>query len=236
MGARHLDREERVGAPTSDEHACPRRPRARLAARCGVGRPAAAALTGCGDDEEVSTPAAEVEEAPHFAYSGAEGPARWGSLDESYALCAEGDEQSPIDLSGAKKGSPAPVSFDYLDEDVEMENNGHSVEAVPDPGSTVEIDGEPYDLEQFHFHASSEHLVDGESYPLEFHFVNRAADDSLAVFGLFAEQGRRTPPSTASPRPSRRRETRSRSPGRSISRRCCRRTPTEPSAGATRAR
>ena len=149
---------------------------------------------GCGDDEgDATTTAAELEAVPHFAYSGEEGPRRWGDLDESYELCAEGDEQSPIDLSAAKKGSPAPVGFDYGEAEIELENNGHSVEAVVAPGSTVEIDGTGYGLLQFHFHASSEHLVDGTSFPLEFHFVNEADDGGLAVFGVFAERGRENP-------------------------------------------
>ncbi len=152
---------------------------------------AAASSTGCGDDETVATTSAE--EAPHFSYSGAEGPAKWGSIDDSYALCGEGDEQSPIDLSAAKKGSPAPVSFDYREAEIELDNNGHSVEAFVEPGSTVEVDGTGYELERFHFHASSEHLVDGKSFPLEFHFVNEADDGGVVVFGVFAERGRENP-------------------------------------------
>lgn len=150
-------------------------------------------VAGCGDDGEETTTAAESAETPDFTYSGKEGPKHWAELDKSFKLCDHGDHQSPIDLAGAEKGSPPPVSFDYLEEEVELENNGHSVEAGFEPGSAVEIGGTDYELLQFHFHSASEHLSEGKSHPLEFHFVNEAADGSLAVFGVFADQGRENP-------------------------------------------
>ncbi len=195
---------------------------------------AAASSTGCGDDETATT--ASAEEAPHFSYSGADGPAKWGSIDDSYALCAEGDEQSPIDLSAAEKGSPTPVSFDYLEAEVELENNGHSVEAVPEPGSTVEIDGTVLELDNFHFHASSEHVVDGKSYPLEFHFVNQAEDGSLAVFGVFVEEGRANPAfdGLTEDVPSEEGGVEQVCGDRQPRKTCCPTTPRMPTAGATR--
>jgi len=40
-------------------------------------------------------------------------------------------------------------------------NNGHSIQVDYDPGSTLEIGGVAYPLAQFHFHALSEHMLNG---------------------------------------------------------------------------
>mgnify|MGYP003297106922 CR=1 FL=1 len=46
------------------------------------------------------------------------------------------------------------------------------------------IRGRHFELLQFHFHAASEHTIDGESFPLEGHFVFKAKDGRLAVVGV----------------------------------------------------
>ena len=51
------------------------------------------------------------------------------------------------------------------------------------------IDGEPYALLQFHFHAHSEHAIGGVHAPLELHLVHRSAHGELAVVGVFFEAG-----------------------------------------------
>ncbi len=50
-----------------------------------------------------------------------------------------------------------------------------------------------YALVQFHFHAPSEHTVDGEHFPMEMHFVHQAADGALAVVGVLIEEGVENP-------------------------------------------
>ncbi len=47
------------------------------------------------------------------------------------------------------------------------------------------VDDVRYDLIQFHFHALSEHTIDGADYPLELHFVHASANtDVLVVWGI----------------------------------------------------
>jgi carbonic anhydrase len=128
-----------------------------------------------------------------WSYSGATGPEHWGSIDPAYKLCSQGDQQSPIDLRDGERASPPKLTVGYSTSSLELGNNGHSVEALPEPQGGIELGGDQYDLIQFHFHAPSEHTIDGRSLPLELHFVNEAQDGSLAVLGVMAIEGAANP-------------------------------------------
>ena len=125
----------------------------------------------------------------HWEYTGDHGPDHWVDLCTGYSACG-GETQSPINITGAvDNASLSALSFNYDTTAVEIENNGHTVEFVCDPGSKLTIGGTEYELLQFHYHGLSEHEVNGNHYPLEVHFVNKATDDNYAVVGLFIEEG-----------------------------------------------
>jgi len=70
-------------------------------------------------------------------------------------------------------------------------NNGHSIQVNMRAGGYIELDGSRYDLVQFHFHHRSEHTVDGKHFPMEAHFVHKAAKGSgLAIIAVFFDEGR----------------------------------------------
>ena len=48
-----------------------------------------------------------------WGYDGPGAPEHWASLSEEYATCADGQRQSPIDVSGYDRGDAAPISFSY---------------------------------------------------------------------------------------------------------------------------
>jgi carbonic anhydrase len=79
------------------------------------------------------------------------------------------------------------ISLDYSAKITKAENNGHSIQ-VTDSGTAI-INQRQFNLRQFHFHAESEHTVDGKHYPLEIHFVNQAQDGRIAVIAVFFEEG-----------------------------------------------
>ena len=69
-------------------------------------------------------------------------------------------------------------------------NNGHTIQLNVPPGSTLRSHGDVYDLVQFHFHAPSEHPVDGKHFPMEVHFVHKKqVMGGLGVLGIFLEAG-----------------------------------------------
>jgi carbonic anhydrase len=145
---------------------------------------------GCGEKDEGQ---AGGTSPPAFSYSGDTGPSHWDELDPANEECDEGRRQSPIDLEGAKPSPLPELEFSYRPGTVTLENNGHSVEAGHPAGNSVQIEDTTYELDQFHFHAPSEHDLGGRSFPLEFHFVNLAEDGSTAVVGVFAKEGRSNP-------------------------------------------
>ena len=126
---------------------------------------------------------------PHWTYEGEEGPSHWGELDQAYATCGAGKSQSPIDVANPSEQDLTNISFHYEPSEVNILNNGHTVQVNYDAGSYIELDNVRYDVVQFHYHASSEHTIDGESFPAELHIVHKSADGNLAVVGILLKEG-----------------------------------------------
>jgi len=125
----------------------------------------------------------------HWSYKGEGGPSNWGKLSAEYALCGNGHNQSPINLSGFVEADLPALTFNYAGMAIELVNNGHTVQANYHPGSNLVVDGRIFHLKQFHFHAPSENLLNGKSYPLEAHFVHADDDGNLAVVAVLFENG-----------------------------------------------
>lgn len=139
------------------------------------------------------TGAALAAEAPHWTYAGEHGPAHWADLDPNYATCAVGQYQSPIDLGADGPETSAPIDVRYELVPLTVLNNGHTVQIAAEAAGRLQSAGSTYDLLQVHFHAPSEHLIDGRPVPVEAHFVHKAEDGRLAVLGVFLVEGAENP-------------------------------------------
>ena len=138
-------------------------------------------------------------EAAHWGYEAGNGPEDWGMMSPEWILCADGLQQSPIDLADAAAATlPAAEIHTPTGQEVEILNqagvigaldNGHTIQINSKTGETMTVGDETYSLVQFHFHAPSEHTVDGEHFPMEMHFVHQATDGALAVVGVLIEEG-----------------------------------------------
>lgn len=126
-----------------------------------------------------------------WTYHGAHGPTHWGMLGSE--LCAQGAQQSPIDVELKKvhplRGSASDLNISYGATSLDMVNNGHSIQANVGDGETVTFKGREYRLVQFHFHTPSEHQIEHVSYPMEMHLVNQDPDGRLLVIGLMVKEG-----------------------------------------------
>jgi carbonic anhydrase len=102
--------------------------------------------------------------------------------------------QSPIDIvtataERAEDNEPLGLQIWHSVAPVDkVEDNGHAVQ-VDSHTTEAMIRGRHFRLAQFHFHAASEHTIDGKHFPLEGHFVFKAQDGRLAVIGVMFQEG-----------------------------------------------
>ena len=73
--------------------------------------------------------------------------------------------------------------------DVKVVNNGHTIVVNAAKGSTTSVGDATFPLVQMHFHAPSEHTIDGKSFPVEVHFVHITAEKKIAVIGVMITEG-----------------------------------------------
>jgi carbonic anhydrase len=101
--------------------------------------------------------------------------------------------QSPIDIAATAPKDLPNITFNYQTVPIEIINNGHTVQVNYPSGSFIELDGERFDLVQFHFHSPSEHRMRGRSADAEMHLVHKSASGGLAVVGVMIEEGPHNP-------------------------------------------
>jgi carbonic anhydrase len=137
-----------------------------------------------------SASASAADETPHWSYSGDDGPEHWGELSSDNAMCNQGKNQSPIDLTGSVDADLPPLEFDFSNPGRTDEiNNGHTIQFNISPGNFTTVDGQRYEVIQGHFHSPSEHRINGESFPMEIHLVHANENGDLAVLGILFEEG-----------------------------------------------
>ena len=130
-------------------------------------------------------------EKPHAAewgYEGDIGPKNWGDLSPAYILAKQGEQQSPIDISKPIQKDLPRVVFNYRPAKINLVYNGHTIEEEED-GSHIRIEDKFFELKQFHFHAPSEHTINGSHADMEMHLVHKAEDGAVAVVAVMIKQG-----------------------------------------------
>ncbi|KAG0515073.1 hypothetical protein BDA96_10G247600 [Sorghum bicolor] len=120
----------------------------------------------------------EDEEDFSYRRDAGNGPARWGMIRRDWATCSVGLMQSPIGLTDTVAGlsdRPGHVGRSYRPAAASLVNRGHDimVRFNTDPGGVV-VDGVAYRLRQMHWHAPSEHTINGRRYALELHMLHQS--------------------------------------------------------------
>ena len=119
------------------------------------------------------------------------GPPQWGAARLRLRGVWTGTSQSPVNISRPVRGGGPSLKFKYRDNELVVENTGHVIE-VPIPaedGDTLKIGKSAYTLQQYHFHAPSEHTLNGRHYDLEAHLVHQDAAGQTAVVAVFMKIG-----------------------------------------------
>jgi carbonic anhydrase len=136
--------------------------------------------------------AAEATEAAQKPAAAEGEPAEHPGVNYIFPEVTEGQSQSPINIvtSRAVPGKHR-IKFHYRSSKEHVDNLGHTIKVTYDAGSTLDYDGQSYDLVQFHFHTPSEHLLDGVTYPMEMHLVHAQHDhpEHLLVVGVLFKEG-----------------------------------------------
>lgn len=143
----------------------------------------------CGEDEK-GLPSCDGAE---YEYEGAFGPESWDEICVDWTPCG-GKSQSPINISGAvEDASLADIPLTYATIPTSIINKGHTIQvtvATIGTPCSIELNGETYELIQFHTHTHSEHEVNGQHSPMEIHFVHKnETTGKLVVIGVFVEEG-----------------------------------------------
>lgn len=124
-----------------------------------------------------------------WGYAGKIGPDRWAKLDGTYLTCANGHEQSPLDIRGAKPVRLSPLEFHYRSGQPTLTNDGHTIVAKVEPGSYFQVDGHRYDLVQFTFHHPSEEAVKGQLSDMEVQLLHKDAEGKMAIISVRMTEG-----------------------------------------------
>ncbi|MBI4742045.1 MAG: carbonic anhydrase family protein [Betaproteobacteria bacterium] len=136
--------------------------------------------------EEAAHPHADV----HWTYAGKTGAAKWGKLSDKFAACGVGQRQSPIDIRDAIRVDLPPIVFSYKAVPLTIIDNGHTVQVNAAGAGSITVEGEDYELLQFHFHKPSEERINGKAYDMVVHLVHKAKDGRLAVVAVMLQGGK----------------------------------------------
>lgn len=125
-----------------------------------------------------------------WSYDGDTGPEFWGDIKDASA-CKIGQKQSPIDIKKVTASTSAAPVINYAQEaSIRVNDNGHTIVYTPTTANnSIMLDGERFELKQFHYHTPSEHQFAGQNYPAEIHFVHANNAGNLAVIAVMLKQG-----------------------------------------------
>jgi carbonic anhydrase len=126
---------------------------------------------------------------PEWSYEGDRGPEHWGDLAPEFIQCKVGLNQSPVDLANTLDADLPPLKLNYTTNTTTIVNNGHTAQAGVEPGNTLVVGGETFELLQFHLHTPSEHSINGKQFAMETHYVHRNDKGELAVVGVLHDIG-----------------------------------------------
>lgn len=144
-------------------------------------------LAACASPTTAVAPPESTPEQWTYQADSPSGPENWGTLPGDEAC--SGPRQSPVDLVDPIPVQQRPPTVEYRTDTAEVLNNGHSVEFNPPAGGGIRSTaGITSTFDNLHFHAPSEHRIDGRQFPLELHFVNQSMKGAT-VIGLLVEEG-----------------------------------------------
>lgn len=150
-------------------------------------------LTSCEQTRKSETDQ-EGHDHLEWSYAGETSPEHWAELEKN-SDCS-GKRQSPVNILDIdvveKKDDTARNTLFYSPKTIltKVRNNGHTIQFDFDRGDSICSADSHYDLVQIHFHAPSEHTVNGVRYPIEIHLVHQNEEREYTVLAIFGIEGK----------------------------------------------
>lgn len=133
-----------------------------------------------------------------------EGPGNWGNRNPKWSLCNKGFSQSPIDFGPhCTAAYPLkPLLFNYLPvsgtskagsnsfKADQVTNDGHFPKISYEAGSFLSLSNDRFQVKEVHFHAPSEHKIEGHQFPLEMQIIHETSNGGIAAVSILYEEGR----------------------------------------------
>jgi len=125
-----------------------------------------------------------------WTYEGKTGAGKWARLSETFATCGIGTRQSPIDIRETIRADLPPIRFSYKPVPLSIVDTGHSIQVNTVGAGSITVDGEDYELVEFHFHKPSEEKINGKGYDMEAHLVHKSKAGRLTILAVMLQTGK----------------------------------------------
>lgn len=124
-----------------------------------------------------------------WAYSGPNGPDKWGSLNPDYAACNAGSQQSPINIDNTITAALKPIKRLQKFPLKNMVLKDHSLILDAGTGNMMVLDQKPYQLKYISVHVPSEHQIKQKSYAAELQMVHEDKAGHRVIIAVMLEEG-----------------------------------------------
>ena len=98
-------------------------------------------------------------------------------------------KQSPVNITKTVTNNSLPATLNFSLVEQTIQNNIDTIQVVAPGGSSIVLNEQQFKLVQFHVHTPSENTIQGQSFPLEFHFVHKSTQGKLAVVAVMVNEG-----------------------------------------------
>lgn len=114
-------------------------------------------------------------------------------MTNGYPLCA-GTTQSPVNIVAYTTADLPNILSDYDAAALIVQNTSRTFEVASSQFGSMTLNGTTWALSQFHFHAPSEHTLNGVSFGAELHLVHTNASGAIAVIGVLIQEASKDNP------------------------------------------
>lgn len=128
-----------------------------------------------------------------WAYSGARGPEKWGSLHPDFAACNAGSQQSPINIDNTITAALKPLKRlqKFPLKNIALKDNSLILDAGS--GNMMVLDQKPYQLKYIGVHVPSEHQIRQKTYAAELQMVHEDKTGHRVIIAVMLEEGAANP-------------------------------------------